>query len=128
MAHAVSYGIVAYNGCWLKKHEPVPFWLGELEVRTGDLDKIREYLRECQKYVLNVDVQQSDPVRWEIEPTEHELRLRPPLMTIKGCGLKSMQNLRSFIDAKSPSDLVISEVAADVDEVVETTETEKDDE
>jgi hypothetical protein len=49
-------------------------------------------------------------------------------MTIKGCGLKSMQNLRSFIDAKSPSDLVISEVAADVDEVVETTETEKDDE
>jgi DNA polymerase-3 subunit alpha len=46
-SHAVSYAMVAYNGCYLKHHYPLHFWKGELTKSLDDHDKIRDYLKGC---------------------------------------------------------------------------------
>lgn len=93
-SHATSYAIVAYNGCYLKHHYPLHFWKGELTVHSDDHDKIREYLSECRKYVLPVDVVRSHPTDWIIEGEA----LRPPLCLIKGAGALGVSALKRFIE------------------------------
>lgn len=126
-AHSVSYAIVCYNGAWLKKHYPVDFWKGELEVRLDDQDKLREYLRECAKYVLGVSVLSSSPTEWKIEDVDGIMKLRPPLASMKGCGQKSVENLRSFLEATSPSQLFVHDVDADKEEPEKEEEAHNDD-
>lgn len=81
-AHATSYAIVAYNGCFLKHRYPLHFWKGELTIKAEKHDKLRECLAECQHLLLPIDAMKSDPTEWLIEGD----MLRPPLNLIKGCG------------------------------------------
>jgi DNA polymerase III alpha subunit len=92
-AHSASYSIVAYNGCYLKKHYPLDFWKGELTAHGDDNKKVSSYLKECRKYILPVDIFRSEPVEWNIEGS----KLRPPLNSIKGCGAKGVINIKNFL-------------------------------
>lgn len=103
-SHAVSYAMVAYNGCYLKHHHPLHFWKGELTIKSDDHDKIREYLKECSDYILPVDVRKSHPTEWMVENDG----LRPPLSLLKGCGGASVEKLKNFIDTPL-EDIVIEE-------------------
>jgi DNA polymerase-3 subunit alpha len=93
-AHSASYGIVSYNGCYLKYHYPLHFWKGELEVNGSDHEKLSGYLHECKQLLLPVDVFASHPTEWKIEGN----KLRAPLAVIKGCGEKGVDALRKFIE------------------------------
>ena len=95
MAHAASYSIVAYNGCWLKKHYPLHFWKGELTVNSDNHEKLRSYFSEFKHYLLPISITKSHPSDWSIE----DGGLRPPLSLIKGCGAKSVDILKRFIEA-----------------------------
>jgi DNA polymerase-3 subunit alpha len=83
-SHSTSYGIVAYNGCYLKLHYPLHFWRGQLTAHADEQDKIKEYLGECKHYLLPVSIIKSHPTEWTIESTPDGDRLRAPLSTIKG--------------------------------------------
>jgi DNA polymerase III alpha subunit len=124
-AHSTSYGIVCYNGAWLKYNYPAYFWLGELTVRMDDQDKLREYLAECSHLILPISITKSHPTEWRIETVDGQEMLRPPLMTIRGCGEASVQNIKRFMDASTPDDL--KNLAA-VDEDKEEVETKKEQE
>ena len=48
-AHAMSYGLVAYQTAYLKAHYPIEFMCCVLESAHGDLDEIYELVVECKK-------------------------------------------------------------------------------
>lgn len=93
-SHSCSYAIVAYNGCWLKKHYPLHFWKGELTVNSDNHEKIKNYFDEFKHYLLPLSAAKSHPTDWVIEGKG----LRPPLCLINGCGEKSLEILKRFID------------------------------
>ena len=121
-AHSTSYSIVCYNGAWIKHNYPAYFWLGELMVRMGDQDKLREYLSECSHMVLPVSVTKSHSTTWRIETVDGKDMLRPPLQVVKGCGPKSVDNIKAFMDAKTVEELfdkLVDEVDEDHDERID---------
>lgn len=93
-SHAVSYAIVAYNCCWMKKRYPAHYWKGMLTINVNRHDKLVKILDEAREYLLDVDVQKSDHVKWLIE----DGKIRPPLNLIKGCGEKTVEKLKEFIE------------------------------
>jgi hypothetical protein len=117
-AHSTSYAIVAYNGAWLKHHYPVDFWKGELTVRHGNQEKLRDYLNEAADLILGTSVLRSHPTDWTIEEVSGTLKLRPPIMSIKGCGQKSVENLRAFLAAETPGQLNVHDMDADAEEAI----------
>jgi hypothetical protein len=54
---------------------------------------------------LPISITKSHPSEWRIEVVDGQEMLRPPLMTIRGCGPKSVENIKRFMEASSPSDL-----------------------
>ena len=118
-AHSTAYAIQCYNGAWIKHHHPAYFWLGELTVRNDDQDKLREYMSECSDLVMPVSITQSDSVNWRIETVDGKEKLRPPLRIIKGCGTKSVENVKAFLCAKNPQDLIVHEISSDTEESTE---------
>lgn len=108
-AHSASYGIVAYNGSWLKYHYPLHYWKGEFNTNNDNHSKIQEYIKECGDLVLDVDIIKSHPTEWMIEGE----KLRPPLSVIKGCGDVGVLNIKNFID--KPLELY-EPIASGVDE------------
>lgn len=115
-SHAASYAIVAYNCMYLKYHYPIHFWKGMLTIRSGDEDKLKEMLKECQHYILPVDIVKSHATDWLIEGD----KLRSPLSLIKGCGEKGVQNLIQFIN--TPLDQI--NLSSDIKEEEETEESD----
>lgn len=92
-SHSVAYAQVAYNGCYLKKHYPMDFWRGYMEVASDDHSKLKKYLAGCGVPILPVDVEKSHQHSWSVEGTS----LRPPLSLIQGVGEKASQNIKSFL-------------------------------
>ena len=118
-AHSVSYGIVCYNGAWLKYNHPVYYWQGELTVRMDDADKLREYLKECSQYVLPVSALKSHANDWTIEEVDGKEMLRPPLAVIKSCGQKGMENFKLFLAATTSEHLKSHVIDEDAEEIIE---------
>ena len=115
-AHSTSYGILCHNGIYLKHKYPAHYWLGELSVRD-DQETIRDYLQECSKYILQVDILKSHPTEWLVEDVNGKEMLRPPLCSVKGCGHKSVESLKLFMEAKYPKDLKFSSVVSETEDM-----------
>lgn len=61
-AHAASYGVVAYQTAYMKANFPVQYMTAVLIAESGDMDKVPEIIRECERMgvkVLPPDVNQS---------------------------------------------------------------------
>lgn len=105
-AHSASYGVVAYNGAWLKYHYPMHFWKGEFTVAAKKPEKmeekIRSFLNEAPDILLPVDIFHSHSSEWNIEGE----KIRPPLSVLKGCGEKGTAILKKIID--TPTEKLLS--------------------
>lgn len=93
-SHSASYAIVAYNGSWLKHTHPLYFWKGILSINTDDHETLRECMDECHELLLPIDIIKSSPSEWMVEGD----KIRPPLSVLKGCGDKSVTNIKRFIE------------------------------
>ncbi len=61
-AHAASYGVVAYQTAYLKANFPVQYMTAVLIAESGDMDKVPEIIRECERMgvkVLPPDINES---------------------------------------------------------------------
>ncbi|GAB6934552.1 DNA polymerase III subunit alpha [Calditerricola yamamurae] len=62
-AHAVAYGVIAYQMAYLKAHYPAAFMAALLSSVMGNHDKLAEYVEACREMglaVLPPDVNESD--------------------------------------------------------------------
>lgn len=89
-AHAASYGVVAYQTAYLKANYPVQYMTAVLIAESGDMDKVPEIIRECERMgvkVLPPDVNQSMKtfamIGWENGGTAH---IRFGLSGVKNLG------------------------------------------
>ncbi len=89
-AHAASYGVVAYQTAYLKANYPVQYMTAALIAESGDMDKVPEIIRECEKMgikVLPPDVNESlknfAMVGWQNGGTAH---IRFGLSAVKNLG------------------------------------------
>jgi len=61
-AHAASYAVVAYQTAFMKANFPVQFMTAVLIAESGDIEKVPEIIRECEKMgirVLPPDINES---------------------------------------------------------------------
>ncbi len=89
-AHAASYGVVAYQTAYLKANYPVQYMTAALIAESGDMDKVPEIIRECEKMGIKVsppDINESMKnfamVGWENGGTAH---IRFGLSAVKNLG------------------------------------------
>ncbi len=53
-AHAASYGRVAYQTAYMKANFPVPYMTAILSAESGDVEKVAEIIRECERMGIKV--------------------------------------------------------------------------
>ncbi|MCX6780226.1 MAG: DNA polymerase III subunit alpha, partial [Candidatus Magasanikbacteria bacterium] len=53
-AHAASYGVVAYQTAYMKANFPVQYMTAVLIAESGDMDKVPEIIRECERMGVKV--------------------------------------------------------------------------
>lgn len=53
-AHAASYGRVAYQTAYMKANFPVPYMTAILTAESGDVEKVAEIIRECERMGIKV--------------------------------------------------------------------------
>jgi len=53
-AHAASYGRVAYQTSYMKANFPVPYMTAILTAESGDIEKVAEIIRECERMGIKV--------------------------------------------------------------------------
>ncbi|MEA3399338.1 MAG: DNA polymerase III subunit alpha [Patescibacteria group bacterium] len=84
-AHAASYGLVAYQTAYMKANYPIEYMSAILTAESGDIKKVSEIVKECQKMgieVLPPDIKESFGGFTVISPKE----IRFGLYTIKNLG------------------------------------------
>jgi DNA polymerase-3 subunit alpha len=89
-AHAASYGVVAYQTAYMKANYPVQYMTAVLIAESGDMDKVPEIIRECERMgirVLPPDINESlknfAMIGWENGGTAH---IRFGLSGVKNLG------------------------------------------
>lgn len=103
-AHAVAYGVLAFQTAWLKAHYPVPFMAAMLASFTGHQRKTAEYVDECRRMGLEVlppDIQESGV---SFTPTANAVRFG--LAAIKNVGTQAIQSLMKEREAGPFADLL----------------------
>ncbi len=61
-SHAASYGMVAYHTAFMKANYPAEYMTALMTAESGDLDKVAEAVRECERMgieVLSPDIDES---------------------------------------------------------------------
>lgn len=95
-SHAVAYGIISYQCCWLKAHYPFEFAAATLSYELDpdkQLQLLREMVKEGYEY-LPVDAKLSTD-RWAVGLRKGKRYLIGPLSNIKGIGPKTLQTILS---------------------------------
>lgn len=91
-SHAVAYGLISYQCCWLKAHYPFEFAAATL-TNEHDPDKqiqlLREMVQEGYDYVA-IDVNRSTD-KWTVGEIDGVRKLIGPWSNIKGIGAKKIE-------------------------------------
>ena len=98
LAHAMSYGLLAYQTAWLIYHYPGEFWQGMITAHGADDEKVREYTNQLGKRrftKMAVDVNLSG---LEIRVDKQRRMIFPSLTSLHGIGEK----VAAEIAAKAP--------------------------
>ncbi len=88
-AHAASYGRVAYQTAYMKANFPVEYMSAVLTADSGDIDKISEIIRECER--MQIDVLPPD-----INESYEDFTVVPGKKTIR-FGLTTIKNFGAGI-------------------------------
>ncbi len=94
-AHAVCYGLLAYQTAYLKAHYPVEYMAAILTAYQGNTDKVVGYINECRRMgieVLPPDVNRSD-ISFTVDEVEGRACVRFGLGAIKGIGEAAIKNI-----------------------------------
>lgn len=87
-AHAASYGMVAYQTSYMKANFPTPYMAAVLTADSGNVEKISEIIRECDRMKIKVlppDINESFGNFTVIKDDEIE-KIRFGLYSIKNFG------------------------------------------
>jgi DNA polymerase-3 subunit alpha len=87
-AHAASYGKVAYQTAYMKANYPIEYMTAILTAESGDVEKIGEVIKECEKMdlpVLPPDINESFG-GFTIVRDDGKEKIRFGLYTIKNLG------------------------------------------
>lgn len=94
LSHAVSYGLISYQCCWLKFHHPFEFAAATL-TNESDPDKqimmLREMVQEGYDYIP-IDAQKSTD-KWTVGEVNGKRVLIGPFTNIKGVGAKTIEKI-----------------------------------
>jgi len=85
-AHAASYGKVAYQTAYMKANYPVEYMSAVLTADSGDIEKIAEIIKECERMGIDVlppDINESFSA-FSVVPNTQKIRFG--LTTIKNFG------------------------------------------
>ena len=128
-AHAVAYGMIAYQTMYFKRKHPDLFYQAVL--RLADAERERVLLRDTQRYGRKLEIRPPDPAKSDINWTRDGNALQAgfsqvpdfgeklgtaivehrktytingwtDLMSVKGIGPKKMEKLREFANNDDP--------------------------
>lgn len=91
-AHAASYGMVAYETAYMKANFPAEYMTALMTAESGDLEKIAEAVKECERMgiaVLPPDVNESRKDFTYISDTQ----IRFGLLVIKNLGEEVVETI-----------------------------------
>lgn len=104
-AHAVAYGVLAFQTAWFKAHYPEIFLASMLASVAGNMNKTAEYVAECIKMNIAVLPPCINESSYYFTPTENGIRFG--LSAIKNVGTQAIESIlkarkdgpfNSFID------------------------------
>jgi DNA-directed DNA polymerase III PolC len=90
-SHAVAYGIISYQCCWLKAHYPLEFAAATLDAEKNPAKQLA-FLRELKEEGIDyvpVDIDHSTD-RWAVVRKENSAHLVGPLGSVKNIGPKKV--------------------------------------
>ena len=104
-AHAICYGVIAYQTAYLKAHYPVEYMCAVLQSASGNTDRIAAALAECSRLgipVMPPDVNHSE-ANFAIETVEDGRDgIRYGLAQIKTVGAGAVEGLLAERRAAGP--------------------------
>lgn len=71
-SHSMSYGINAYQTCYLKANYPVEFMSSLIQQATGDPDKVMSFLQEASRMKLKIGPVSVNESQVNVAPVDHE--------------------------------------------------------
>lgn len=102
-SHAVAYSLIAYQLAYLKAHYPRYFMASLMTSVTGNEDKMRLYIRECER--LNINVLPPSIQRSQRYFAVEEEGIRFSISSIKGIGKTPAMEIVALRRAKEYKDL-----------------------
>lgn len=99
-SHSAAYAVVTYRTAWLKAHYPVEFMSSVLFSEINDVQKIAEYIQECQTMGINVlppDINHSYTA-FKVENGA----IRYGLSALKGVGISAIDSIVKERDENGP--------------------------
>ncbi|MBR7162245.1 MAG: DNA polymerase III subunit alpha, partial [Clostridia bacterium] len=89
-SHATAYAMLSYRTAYLKTHYPKEYMAALLTSVLGDSIKVKNYVRECQKFRIRVLPPDINESRADFSVTENGIRF----------GLLALKNVgRNFVDS-----------------------------
>lgn len=71
-SHSMSYGINAYQTCYLKANYPVEFMSSLIQQATGDPDKVMSFLQEASRMKLKIGPVSVNESQVNVAPVDHK--------------------------------------------------------
>lgn len=96
LAHSASYAVISWACLYIKHYYPVYYWKGMLTVLGSKEKNLPGLMSECGDLVKPADIVKSHPTEWSVEDGKY---VRMPLSIVKGCGDKSVSDLKYFLQS-----------------------------
>ena len=90
-AHAVAYGVLAFQTAWFKAHYPEVFLASMLASVAGNMNKTAEYVDECTRMGIAVLPPSINESSYYFTPTEKGIRFG--LSAIKNVGTQAIDSI-----------------------------------
>lgn len=90
-AHAVAYGVLAFQTAWFKAHYPEIFLASMLASVAGNMNKTAEYVDECARMNIAVLPPCINESSYYFTPTEKGIRFG--LSSIKNVGTQAIESI-----------------------------------
>ncbi len=90
-SHAAAYAVLAYETAYLKTCYPVEFMAALMTSVMGNIDKVVEYIRECER--LKIEVLKPDVNKSFAEFEVEDDNIRYSLCAVKSVGFNFVENM-----------------------------------